>query len=201
MSNCAFVNIRPALTFRPLSPVPRHADRQRLQAASKARGVAPTSVVPPAHHRARRGAGRSPARLDRDRLTLAGAGAGLNPLSTIGIAPSGIAYARRSSGPPARDRRRMLARHHLPHRPAPRQARRPGLADGTGRPAASAAGPTPSPATRARPAARTARPATRQPLGFGVAADLAAPAGAVAAARAFAAGNGYLTGLIVDRFA
>ena len=40
-----------------------------------------------------------------------------------------------------------------------------------------------------------------QPMEFIDGADLPAGARAAAAARAFAAGNGYLTGLIVDRFA
>jgi hypothetical protein len=74
--------------------------------------------------------------------------------------------------------------------------------------------------SRGRRAARAARPAAESVVGStadelprsirraaglegfdGEAIDLPSPARATAAARAFATGNGYLTGLIVDRLA
>ena len=83
----------------------------------------------------------------------------------------------------------------------PARSHRPALADG------QAANPrrrrpadpdTRDHASRQRRGGASSGP---QPLEFIDAADLPAGARAAAAARAFAAGNGYLTGLIVDRFA
>ena len=57
MSNCGFVNIRPALTFRPLSPFLAMLIASACKRLEGPEEMAPTSVVQPAHHRARRGAG------------------------------------------------------------------------------------------------------------------------------------------------
>ncbi|MFO1140947.1 MAG: hypothetical protein U1E59_00930 [Amaricoccus sp.] len=80
---------------------------------------------------------------------------------------------------------------------------RPGLSNRSGaagrRPPQPAAEPAPERERAPRPGAGARRPDAQ-----GFAEDpvaLASPARAVAAARAFAAGNGYLSGLLVDRLA
>ena len=92
---------------------------------------------------------------------------------------------------------------------APGRGRLPTPASAAGR--AAAARPGTAPPRRRRTAAsdreRTAAPArppdraARHQAVPGDAIALASPARAAAAARAFAAGNGYLSGLIVDRLA
>lgn len=84
---------------------------------------------------------------------------------------------------------------------ASRQARRPDLADSKAAPANQHHRADAESRDQGHGQQRHRAPRDPQPLGFTVASDLATPARAVAAARAFAAGNGYLTGLIVDRFA
>ena len=84
---------------------------------------------------------------------------------------------------------------------APRQARRPGLANSKAAPANQHHRADGESRDQGHGQQRHRAPRDPETLGFTVASDLATPARAVAAARAFAAGNGYLTGLIVDRFA